>query len=493
MKKYVLALDEGTTSARAVLVDKNCNVKAVAQYEFTQVYPEPSFVEHLPEEIFAKQQLAIDECLKKANATAEDVYAIGITNQRETTVVWDKSTGKPVYNAIVWQCRRTAKICEELIEKGYGPYINKTTGLKADAYFSGTKIKWILDNVKGAKEKANKGELAFGTIDSYLLYRLTGNHYTDRTNASRTMLYDIINDRWDDKLLDILQIPKSMLPEVKPSGDFYGYADLQGISVPVFALVGDQQSAAFGQGCFNEASTKNTYGTGCFLLCNTGETPVYSEHGLLTTVLAGIKGEPITYALEGSVFIGGAVVQWLRDELKLISSAEESEFCAKSVPDNGGVYVVPAFSGIGAPYWNMEARGLITGITRGTGKNHIVRAALESIAYQVDDLIKAMEKDSGKKISALKVDGGASRNDFLMQFQSDLSRVEIVKRENSEATAMGACFIAGLTSGFFANRDEILQKITQTKVYKPIMEKENAKKLKDRYLCAVKACLGLSE
>lgn len=457
MKKYILSLDEGTTSARAILFDKKGKIVSSAQHEFTQIYPKPGFVEHDPFEIYSAQYSALTEAIAQIDARAEEIAAVGITNQRETTVVWEKSTGKPIYNAIVWQCRRTAEICEDLKEKGMEDYIKDTTGLKIDAYFSGTKIKWILDNVPGAKEKAEKGELLFGTVDTWLIWKLSGGklHITDYTNASRTMIFDIHNLCWDKKLLDTLGIPESMLPEVKSSSEIYGNINILGEEIPVSGIAGDQQAALFGQKCFSEGDTKNTYGTGCFMLMNTGSTAYNSKNGLLTTIAATAKGEKVQYALEGSVFVGGAVIQWLRDELGLISNSAESEECAKKVSDNGGVYIVPAFAGLGAPYWDMYARGTITGLTRGSNKNHIIRAALESIAYQSDDLLKAILKDSQISFNSLYADGGAAANSFLMQFQSDISDVEIVCPECGESTALGAAFLAGLAVGFWKDREEI--------------------------------------
>ncbi len=449
MKKYILTLDEGTTSARAIIFDECGNIVSLAQNEFTQIYPTPSFVEHDPIEILSAQYSAITECVIKSGLNLSDISCVGITNQRETVVVWNRFTGEPVYNAIVWQCRRTAAICEELKNQGLEEYIANTTGLKIDAYFSGTKIKWILDNVDGAREAATKGELLFGTIDTWLMWKLSGGkiHATDQTNASRTMLYDIHNLCWDKKLLDILDIPESMLPSVQKSGSVFGDIDIMGVPLSVCGVAGDQQSALFGQHCVNVGDVKNTYGTGCFLLMNTGETAVKSQNGMLTTIAATTENSPTQYALEGSVFIGGAVIQWLRDEMKLIENAAQSEDCALSVPDSAGVYIVPAFAGLGAPYWDMYARGTICGLTRGAGRNHIVRAALESIAYQTNDLITAMQNDAGVKVSSLKADGGAARNKFLMQFQADISNTDVICPVNAEATALGAALLAGITAG----------------------------------------------
>ncbi len=495
MKKHILTLDEGTTSARAILFDKDCQAVSVAQHEFTQIYPNPSFVEHNPIEIFTAQYSSIIEAIAAAHATAEDIAAIGITNQRETTVVWDKTTGEPVYNAIVWQCRRTAKMCEELKAQGVEDYIKDTTGLKIDAYFSATKIKWILDNVKGAREKAEKGELLFGTIDTYLLYKLSGGKIfaTDTTNASRTMLFNIHTLSWDEKLLSIFDIPRSMLPEVHPSGSNFGEVDIMGVNIPVCGIAGDQQAALFGQHCFSAGDIKNTYGTGCFLLMNTGNTAVLSRHGLVTTVAATLKDEKPQYALEGSVFIGGAVIQWIRDELRLITNAADSEKVAKRVPDSGGVYVVPAFSGLGTPYWDMYARGTICGITRGTNRNHIVRACLESIAYQTNDLLCAMAEDSGSLIKKLKVDGGASRNNFLMQFQSDISDITVSRPQNAEATALGAALLAGLTCGFYESREALINLQIDTKDFKPQIADSARAKLLRGWKQAIKSTIAFHE
>lgn len=459
MKKYILSLDEGTTSARAILFTKDGEIAAVSQHEFTQIYPQSSYVEHDPLEIYSAQYSALTEAIAKIGAEPEEIAAVGITNQRETTIVWDKKSGKPIYNAIVWQCRRTADICENLKAQGLEDYVKKTTGLKIDAYFSGTKIKWILDNVKDARKKAQNGELLFGTVDTWLIWKLSGGkiHVTDYTNASRTMLFDINKLCWDKKLLDILDIPESMLPQVKSSSEIYGNINILGTEVAVSGIAGDQQAALFGQRCFNEGDIKNTYGTGCFLLMNTGAKPCESQSGLITTIAAGCKGEKITYALEGSVFIGGAVIQWLRDELCLIKKSADSEKCALKLQDNGGVYIVPAFAGLGAPYWDMYARGTITGLTRSSNKNHIVRAALESIAYQTNDLLDAMRQDSGIDIKTLRADGGAAENRFLMQFQADISNIKILKPASSEATALGAAYLAGLAVGFWESKAEILK------------------------------------
>lgn len=458
-RKYIMALDQGTTSSRAILFDKEGNIVATSQKEFTQFYPKVGWVEHNPMEIWGSQSGVMREVLETNSIRPEEVCAIGITNQRETTIVWEKSTGKPVYNAIVWQCRRTSEICDELKEKGYEKLIKDKTGLILDAYFSATKIKWILDNVEGAREKAENGELLFGTVDTWLIWNLTRGkvHVTDYTNAARTMLYNIKELKWDDEILEILDIPKSMLPDVKPSSYVYGHTDegmLSGAQISIAGCAGDQQAALFGQTCFEEGSAKNTYGTGCFMLMNTGENIFESKHGLLTTIAWGVDGK-VEYALEGSIFIGGASIQWLRDELRVLYDAKQSEFYANSVKDTNGVYVVPAFAGLGAPYWDMYARGAIMGLTRGANRAHLVRATLESIAYQVKDVLNAMQEDSGLKLKDLRVDGGASSNNFLMQFQSDILDVNIDRPKVVETTALGAAYLAGLAVEFYNNKDEI--------------------------------------
>ncbi len=455
MKKYILTLDEGTTSARAIIFDQGGNIVSVAQHEFTQIYPKPGFVEHDSIEILSAQLSAVTESIVKAGIAASEISAVGITNQRETTVVWDKETGEPIYNAIVWQCRRTADICEDLKNKGLEDYVSRTCGLKIDAYFSATKIKWILDNVEGARQKADAGKLCFGTVDTWLMWKMSGGKIfaTDSTNASRTMLFDIHNMCWDEKMLNALDIPRSMLPDVKSSGSNFGDIDIMGVALPVCGVAGDQQAALFGQKCFNIGDVKNTYGTGCFLLMNTGTTAVESKNGLVTTVAATLEGEPAQYALEGSVFIGGAVIQRLRDELKFIENAAQSEELALSVKDSAGVYIVPAFAGLGAPYWDMYARGTICGLTRGANRNHIVRAALEAIAYQTEALLAAMKKDAKVDINSLKADGGAAANKFLMQFQSDISNTRVIKPHNAEATALGVFLLAALNCGIIKDRD----------------------------------------
>ena len=471
--KYIVALDQGTTSSRAIIFDHDQNIISTSQKEFTQIYPKEGWVEHDPMEIWATQYGVLQEAMAKKSISPDDIAAIGITNQRETTIIWDKNTGKPVHNAIVWQCRRTASICDSLKETdGFEDYVRQNTGLVIDAYFSATKIKWILDNVEGAREKAERGDLLFGTVDTWLLWNLTNREVfvTDYTNASRTMLFNIKILRWDEKILEMLDIPASMLPQVKNSSQVYGYAGLgqQGRKVPVAGIAGDQQAALFGQACFEQGQAKNTYGTGCFILMNTGEKFVKSSNGLLTTIAIGID-DRVTYALEGSVFIAGAVVQWLRDELRLIDSASETEQLAQSVPDTGGVYLVPAFTGLGAPHWDMYARGTITGITRGTGRSHIVRAALESIAYQTRDVLDAMMQDTGINLKSLKVDGGASQNNFLMQFQSDILGKEVDRPVVTETTALGAAYLAGLATGFWKSRDEIAQKWSMDRKFMPVM------------------------
>ena len=471
--KYIVALDQGTTSSRAIIFDHDQNIISTSQKEFTQIYPKEGWVEHDPMEIWATQYGVLQEAMAKKSISPDDIAAIGITNQRETTIIWDKNTGKPVHNAIVWQCRRTASICDSLKETdGFEDYVRQNTGLVIDAYFSATKIKWILDNVEGAREKAERGDLLFGTVDTWLLWNLTNREVfvTDYTNASRTMLFNIKTLRWDEKILEMLDIPASMLPQVKNSSQVYGYAGLgqQGRKVPVAGIAGDQQAALFGQACCEKGQAKNTYGTGCFILMNTGEKFVKSSNGLLTTIAIGID-DRVTYALAGSVFIAGAVVQWLRDELRLIDSASETEQLAQSIPDTGGVYLVPAFTGLGAPHWDMYARGTITGITRGTGRSHIVRAALESIAYQTRDVLDAMMQDTGINLKSLKVDGGASQNNFLMQFQSDILGKEVDRPVVTETTALGAAYLAGLATGFWKSRDEIAQKWSMDRKFMPVM------------------------
>lgn len=454
-----MSLDQGTTSSRCILFDKKGNICSMAQKEYRQIYPKPGWVEHDPMEIWASQLAVTIEAEAKVGASSKDVKAIGITNQRETTIVWDRKTGEPVYNAIVWQCRRTADRIDQLVRDGYSDMIRSKTGLVPDAYFSATKISWILDNVEGARERAERGELAFGTVDSWLVYQLTKGqvHITDYTNASRTMLFNIFALEWDEELLKLFNIPKSMLPEVKPSSCVYGYTDssILGERIPIAGIAGDQQAALFGQCCFNKGQVKNTYGTGCFLLMNTGKTPITSKNGLLTTIAASTEGS-IEYALEGSVFVAGAAVQWLRDGMRMIRSSSQSLDYAKEVEDTNGVYVVPAFAGMGAPYWDPYARGTIVGITRGCEKEHFIRATLESIAYQTMDVLKAMEEDVGISLSSLKVDGGASANDFLMQFQADLLGGSVYRPKCIETTALGAAYLAGLAVGYYDSKEDIV-------------------------------------
>ena len=494
MKKYIIALDQGTTSSRAIVFDKNQNILGISQKEITQIYPKEGWVEHNPMEIWASQYGVLQEVMAKINISPKDIAAVGITNQRETTIVWDKTTGEPIYNAIVWQCRRTSKMIDQLKDSGIDKYVQKKTGLIPDAYFSATKIKWILDNVEGAREKADKGELLFGTVDTWITWKMTEGevHVTDYTNASRTMLYNIRELKWDEELLRIFNIPLSMLPQVKSSSEVYGYTSLKEWRVPIAGIAGDQQSALFGQTAFNKGEAKNTYGTGCFLLMNTGEELVESKEGLLTTIAIGIENK-VQYALEGSVFVGGAVIQWLRDELKLISDASDSEYFASKVKDNGGVYLVPAFVGLGAPYWDMYARGTIFGLTRGTNKNHIIRAALESIAYQSKEVMETMEKESNIKIKRLKVDGGASRNKLLMQFQSDIMNIEVSRPIITETTALGAAYLAGLAVGFWKDRNELSKGWYESERYYPNMVEKDRNKLYSKWKKAVERSLGWEE
>ncbi|MCZ4337848.1 glycerol kinase GlpK [Shewanella colwelliana] len=479
-KKYVIALDQGTTSSRAIVFDHDANIVSVSQREFSQIYPKAGWVEHDPMEIWASQSSTLIEALARAGIHSDEVAAIGITNQRETTVVWDKVTGKPIYNAIVWQCRRSRDLCEELRARGLEEYVKDNTGLVLDPYFSGTKVRWILDNVEGARERAEAGELLFGTIDSWLVWKLTEGkvHVTDPTNASRTMLFNIHQQAWDDVLLKELDIPCCMLPEVKPSCAIYGHTRIagEGGEIAVAGMAGDQQSALFGQLCIDEGMAKNTYGTGCFLLMNTGLQAVKSNHGLLTTIAIGAKGE-VNYALEGSVFMGGATIQWLRDELGLIRDAQDTEYFALKVADSNGVYLVPAFVGLGAPYWDANARGALVGLSRGANRNHIIRAALEAIAYQSRDLLDAMTKDSGVQLKQIKVDGGAVANDFLMQFQADITNVEVQRPSVTETTAMGAAFLAGLAVGFWQSTAELKHKAGIDRCFEPAISHEQRESL----------------
>ena len=471
MKEYVLALDQGTTSSRAILFDRMQHIVGVCQAEFPQYYPQSGWVEHDPMEIWGSQYAVMMELLAKYSISPDQIAAIGITNQRETTLVWDKATGKPICNAIVWQCRRTASICEELRAQGLADYIRENTGLLIDAYFSATKLKWILDHVEGARERAERGELLFGTVDTWLVWKLTNGavHVTDYTNASRTMLYNIRTLEWDERILTALDIPRCMLPEVRPSSCIYGYTNIGGAEIPIAGMAGDQQAALFGQACFAPGDAKNTYGTGCFLLMNAGHEFTSSPSGLLTTLAASADGH-VQYALEGSVFVAGAVVQWLRDSLQLISNAAETEPIARSVPDSGGVYLVPAFTGLGAPHWDMYARGTMVGLTRGTTRAHIVRAALESIAYQTADVVRAMERDTGIPLRALRVDGGASANDFLMQFQADILGCSALRPVIRETTALGAACLAGLAVGFWSSTEEVQKFWTKDREFIPEME-----------------------
>lgn len=494
MSKYILSLDQGTTSSRAILFDTKQNILAVSQKEFTQLYPKEGWVEHNPMEIWSSQYAVMMEVIAQSNIHAADLAAIGITNQRETTILWDKATGMPIYNAIVWQCRRTAGIVEKLVEQGLSEHIKAVTGLLPDAYFSATKIRWILDHVEGAQQRAERGEVLFGTVDSWLLWKLTGGavHATDVTNASRTMLFDIHKLDWDDTLLKALNIPRAMLPQVRSSSEVYGTTEIQGVKVPIAGIAGDQQAALFGQTCFAPGEAKNTYGTGCFLLMNTGNTPCESRNGLVTTIAVGLNGT-VQYALEGSVFVGGAVIQWLRDELRLFSESRDAEYYAQKVPDNGGVYLVPAFTGLGAPNWDMHARGCIVGITRGTRREHLIRAAQESIAYQVADLVHAMEADTGLRLSSLKADGGASRDRFLMQFQSDIIDCQVRRPAIRETTALGAAYLAGLALGVWENCDALRSLWVCDSVYEPEMDAPQREKLLHQWHRAVQRSLSWAE
>ncbi len=485
-KKYILALDQGTTSSRAILFDRDQNMISVCQKEFTQIYPQEGWVEHDPMEIWSSQYGVMMEAVAQSGVSAEEIAGIGITNQRETTVLWDRNTGKPIYNAIVWQCRRTADIVDGLLKEGLGEHIKNVTGLVPDAYFSGSKIKWILDRVEGARERARRGEILFGTVDTWLLWKLTGGkvHVTDYTNASRTMLFDIHRLDWDDTLLKALDIPRAMLPEVRYCSEVYGYTDFQGCKVPIAGIAGDQQAALFGQACFKPGDAKNTYGTGCFLLMNTGDKPFMSKNGLITTIGIGLDGK-VEYALEGSVFVGGAVIQWLRDEMRFFAESRDAEYYAQKVKDNGGVYLVPAFTGLGAPYWDMYARGSIIGITRGTKREHIIRAAQESIAYQVADLVLAMEADTGLPLKGLRADGGASRDGFLMQFQADILQKQVYRPKIRETTALGAAYLAGLATGVWSGREEIRKSWICDNTFEPEMAENESERLMDNWHKAV--------
>lgn len=496
MGKYVIALDQGTTSSRCILFDQQGNICSVAQREFTQIYPQPGWVEHNPMEIWSSQLSVTMEAMGKIGAHYSDIAAIGITNQRETTIVWDRDTGEPVYNAIVWQCRRTADRIEQLKKDGLEEMIIERTGLIPDAYFSGSKIEWILDNVPGAREKAERGDLMFGTVDTWLIWNLTKGciHVTDYTNAARTMLFDIHRKCWDDEILEYFRIPKSMLPDVKPSSCIYGYtsSDVMGGKIPIAGAAGDQQAALFGQCCFEEGEMKNTYGTGCFLLMNTGSKAVRSNNGLLTTIAASTQDET-QYALEGSVFVAGAAVQWLRDEMRMVRTAAQTEEYCTAVGDTGGVYVVPAFAGLGAPYWDQYARGTIVGVTRGTNKEQFIRATVESMAYQVNDLVQAMYQDSGITLKQLRVDGGACANNFLMQFQADILNNEIVRPECIETTALGAAYLAGLAVGYWKNKEEIRKNWQVSNTFASTMDEEYREKLIKGWKRAVKCALCWSE
>lgn len=491
MAKYILSLDQGTTSSRAILFDQQQNILAVSQKEFTQIYPKEGWVEHNPMEIWSSQYAVMMEVVAQSGIHVSDLAAIGITNQRETTIVWDKTTGTPIYNAIVWQCRRTAPLVDQLIQQGLTDHIKAATGLLPDAYFSATKIRWILDHVEGAQQRAERGELLFGTVDTWLLWKLTGGavHVTDATNASRTMLYDIHKLDWDDTLLQALNIPRAMLPQVRSSSEVYGYTEIQGVRVPIAGIAGDQQAALFGQTCFEPGEAKNTYGTGCFLLMNTGDKPFVSQNGLVTTIAISLNGK-VQYALEGSVFVGGAVIQWLRDEMRFFNESRDAEYYAQKVKDNGGVYLVPAFTGLGAPNWDMYARGCIVGLTRGTRREHIIRAAQESIAYQVADLVNAMQQDTGLTLASLKADGGASRDHFLMQFQSDIIHCKVRRPAIRETTALGAAYLAGLGVGVWGSLDEIKKLWECDIVYEPQMSEDQRQDLMRHWHEAVHRSLG---
>lgn len=494
MEKYILSLDQGTTSSRAILFDKAGKVVHVAQKEFTQIFPKPGWVEHNANEIWGSVLAVIASVLSEANVKPEQVAGIGITNQRETTVVWDKETGAPVYNAIVWQSRQTSSICDELKEKGYNDLFREKTGLLIDAYFSGTKVKWILDNVEGARQKAEDGKLLFGTIDTWLIWKLSGEraHVTDYSNASRTLMFNIYDLKWDEELLDILGVPASMLPEVKPSSEVYANTITHhffGQEIPIAGAAGDQQAALFGQACFEEGMAKNTYGTGCFMLMNTGEKAVKSEHGLLTTLAWGLNGK-VEYALEGSIFVAGSAIQWLRDGLRMLKSAKDSEDYATKVESTDGVYVVPAFVGLGTPYWDSDVRGAVFGLTRGTSKEHFVRATLESLAYQTKDVLSAMEADSGIELKTLRVDGGAVMNNFLMNFQSDVLNVPVERPVVNETTALGAAYLAGLAVGYWESQEEIASQWAIDRSFEPNMPDEDRDQLYDGWKKAVKAAMA---
>ncbi|CAD5282572.1 glycerol kinase [Imperialibacter sp. EC-SDR9] len=488
--KYIVALDQGTTSSRAIIFNADGSILGSAQKEFRQIFPKPGWVEHDPDEIWATQWEVFKKALADHKVAPSQIAAIGITNQRETTVVWDRKTGQPIFNAIVWQDRRTAEICEKLKADGHEQYIRENTGLVVDAYFSGTKVQWILDNVEGARKRAEKGELAFGTIDSWLVWKLTNGkkHVTDYTNASRTLLYNIKKLEWDSTLLKALKVPESLLPEVKPSSHHFGDLEMDGVKIPIAGIAGDQQAALFGQACFEPGMAKNTYGTGCFMLMNTGTKMQLSHSGLVSTIAWGLDGK-VTYALEGSIFIAGAAVQWLRDGLKLIDEAPDSEYFAVKAGDSEGVYVVPAFAGLGAPYWDMYARGAIFGLTRDTGKSHLVKATLESMAYQTKDVLEAMQKDAGLSLKTLKVDGGATANNFLMQFQADILGANVERPSIIESTAMGAAFLAGIEVGLWSQK-EIVKNREINRVFTPEMEEGDRKRLYNGWKSAVKRSMG---
>lgn len=490
---YIISLDQGTTSSRALLVDQNGHIQGMVQKEFKQIFPKSGWVEHDAMEILDSQMSVLSQLIEEHEIKASDIKAIGITNQRETAIVWDKHTGEPVYNAIVWQDKRTADICEHMTKSGLTEHVRKTTGLVIDSYFSGTKVKWILDHVEGAREKAENGDLLMGTVDSWLVWNMTkgASHITDYTNASRTLIYDIVNLKWDEKLLRFLGIPKSMLPEVKPSAHHFGNYELDGVQIPIAGIAGDQQAALFGQACFTEGTAKNTYGTGCFMLMNTGTTPQFSKNGLLTTIGYGLDGKVI-YALEGSIFIAGAAVQWLRDGLELIQDARETEALADSVEGENPVYVVPAFAGLGAPYWDMYARGAVFGLTRDTGKAHLAKATLESLAYQTKDILKAMEDDSGIQLENLRVDGGACANNHLMQFQADILDTEVHRPEVIESTAMGAAFLAGIQVGLWKQED-VDQNRPMNRIFKPTFNRVKRKRLYEKWQKAVERTKGWEE
>lgn len=493
MGKYIMALDAGTTSNRCILFNEKGEMCSSAQKEFTQYFPKPGWVEHDANEIWSTQLGVAVEAMSKIGASAEDIAAIGITNQRETTIVWDRQTGEPIYRAIVWQCRRTSEYCDSLKDKGLVEIFRKKTGLVIDAYFSGTKLKWILDNVEGARERAEKGELLFGTVETWLIWKMTKGkvHVTDYSNASRTLLFNIQNLQWDDEILKELDIPKCMLPEVKPSSCIYGEADSSffGGAIPIGGAAGDQQAALFGQTCFRPGEAKNTYGTGCFLLMNTGEKPVFSNNGLVTTIAWGLDGK-VNYALEGSIFVAGASIQWLRDEMRLIDSSEDSEYMAQKVKDTNGCYVVPAFTGLGAPHWDQYARGTIVGITRGVNKYHIIRATLESLAYQTNDVLQAMKADSGIELAALKVDGGASANNFLMQTQADIINAPVERPQCVETTAMGAAYLAGLAVGYWTSKEDVIKNWAIDRTFCPAISEELRKEKVAGWNKAVKYSFG---